>query len=191
MSAPVTLFVAMSLDGFIAGPNDEIDWLFTDQDYGFTPFFDSVDTIIMGRRSYQMSCSFDEWPYPGKQTIVCTRSLTDQSDQRVQFSADNLPTLIARARAAGSRGIWLLGGGQLVRTALACTTIDRLQIAIHPIILGAGIPLFPAGTRTTALRLRGSTGYDSGLLVVCYEPGDSTCHIASEAPNNPPGSGRI
>lgn len=170
MSAPVTLFVAMSLDGFIAGPNDEIDWLFTDQDYGFTPFFDSVDTLIMGRRSYEMSCSFDEWPYPGKQTIVCTRSPTGRHDQRVQFSADNLPTLIARARAAGSRGICLLGGGQLVRAALACAAIDQLQIAIHPIILGAGIPLFPAGTRLTPLHFRHSVGYESGLVLLCYEP---------------------
>lgn len=179
MSASVTLFVAMSLDGFIAGPNDEIDWLFTDQDYGFTPFFDSVDTIIMGRRSYEQSCSFDEWPYPGKRTIVCTHCASERGDHRVQFSADNLPTLIARARADGSRGIWLLGGGQLVKTALACAAIDALQIAIHPIILGAGIPLFPAGTHRTRLQFRHSVGYESGLLVVRYEPDYRLTSIAN------------
>lgn len=168
MSAPVTLFIAMSLDGFIAGPNDEIDWLFTDQDYGFTPFFDTIDTIIMGRRSYDMSCSFDSWPYPGKQTFVCTRSPQQRHDQRVQFTGDNLPTLIARTRALGSRGIWLLGGGQIVRAALACRVMDQLQLAIHPLILSRGIPLFPPGTPRTALRLQHSSAYDSGLVVLQY-----------------------
>ena len=169
MSADVTLFIAMSLDGFIAGPNDEIDWLFTDQDYGFTPFFDRIDTIIMGRRSYEMSCSFDEWPYPGKRTFVCSRQSQLASDPRVSFATVPLPTVIAQARCAGSRGIWLLGGGQLVRSALHCRSIDRIQLAIHPIILGAGIPLFPAGTPQTRLQLRDCQAYDSGLLIAHYQ----------------------
>ena len=168
MTADVTLFIAMSLDGFIAGSNDEIDWLFTDQDYGFTPFFDGIDTIIMGRRSYEMSCSFEEWPYPGKRTLVCSRQQTPGNDQRVTFTSAPLPTVIAQARSAGSRGIWLLGGGQLVRTALQCRSVDRLQLAIHPIILGAGIPLFPPGTPRTSLQLQHCQAYDTGLLVTNY-----------------------
>lgn len=168
MAAPVTLFIAMSLDGFIAGINDEIDWLFTDQDYGFSPFFDSVDTLIMGRRSYDLSCSFEQWPYPGKRTIVWTRNASSRWDPRVQFSAAAPEQLIADAQARGSRGIWLLGGGQLVRAALAAQLIDDLQLAIHPLILGAGIPLFPAGTARTSLQLLQSTAYDSGLLICHY-----------------------
>ncbi|MFZ5843421.1 MAG: dihydrofolate reductase family protein [Pseudomonadota bacterium] len=169
MSADVTLFIAMSLDGYIAGPNDEIDWLFTDQDYGFTPFFDRIDTIIMGRRSYEMSCSFDEWPYPGKRTVVCSRQPRANTDHRVSFANQPLPTVIAEARSAGSRGIWLLGGGQLVRSALQCRSIDRIQLAIHPIILGAGIPLFPPGTPQTRLQLQHCKAYDSGLLIAQYQ----------------------
>ena len=168
MSAPVRLFIAMSLDGYIAGPNDEIDWLFTDQDYGFTPFFDAIDTLVMGRRSYEMSCSFDEWPYPGKQTWVCTRTPENKQDTRVQFTAANLPTLFARLRAAGSRGIWLVGGGQLVRAALEVDAIDEIQLAIHPLILGDGIPLFPRRCKRTALQLCDSHSYDSGLQVLRY-----------------------
>ncbi|NQD36697.1 dihydrofolate reductase [Permianibacter sp. IMCC34836] len=168
MAAPVTLFIAMSLDGFIAGPNDEIDWLFTDQDYGFTPFFDSVDTLIMGRRSYDLSCSFDEWPYPGKRTIVWTREAGKRWDPRVRFATAAPELLIAEAHARGSRGIWLLGGGQLVRAALAAQQIDEIRLAIHPVILGAGIPLFPPGTARTSLQLLQSTAYDSGLLIAHY-----------------------
>ncbi|MFN4291082.1 MAG: dihydrofolate reductase family protein [Permianibacter sp.] len=169
MSADVTLFIAMSLDGYIAGPNDEIDWLFADRDYGFTPFFDRIDTIIMGRRSYEMSCSFDEWPYPGKRTVVCSRQPRTNSDHRVSFTNQPLPTVIAQARSAGSCGIWLLGGGQLVRSALQCHSIERIQLAIHPIILGAGIPLFPPGTPQTRLQLQHCQAYDSGLLVAHYQ----------------------
>lgn len=167
MSATVTVFIAMSLDGFIAGPGDEIDWLFTEQDYGFTPFFDQVDTLIMGRRTYAMSCSFDSWPYPNKRTLVWTRQ-APPPDPRVSFTSANLPTLIARARSEGSRGIWLVGGGELVRSALQTQVVDAFTIAIHPIVLGGGIPLFPAGTPRQWLTLTDCEAFASGLLIARY-----------------------
>lgn len=71
---PVVCFIATSLDGYIAGPAGEIDWLFTDQDYGYTPFFETVDAVVMGRKTYDLCLSFDVYPYPGRTAYVWLRS---------------------------------------------------------------------------------------------------------------------
>jgi dihydrofolate reductase len=163
----VILFIATSLDGYIAGPAGEIDWLFHDADYGYTPFFDSVEALVMGRKTYELSLSFGEWPYGDKPAYVFTRR-TPPDDPRVRFVAGDATGLIAGLRASGRKNIWLVGGAALVSTFLQEGLIDEFVISVHPLLLGAGIPLFAPGVPRRGLRLVSVTPFASGLIQLHY-----------------------
>ncbi len=163
----VILFIATSLDGYIAGPAGEIDWLFHDADYGYTPFFDSVEVLVMGRKTYELSLSFGEWPYGDKPAYVFTRG-TPPDDARVRFVAGDAAGLIAGLRARANKNIWLVGGAALVSTFLQQGLIDEFVISVHPLLLGAGIPLFDPGVPRLGLRLAGVTPFESGLVQLRY-----------------------
>ncbi len=163
----VILFIATSLDGYIAGPAGEIDWLFHDADYGYTAFFDSVEVLVMGRKTYELSLSFGEWPYGDKPAYVFTRQ-APPDDPRVRFVAGDAAGLIAGLRARATGNIWLVGGGALVSTFLQAGLIDEFVISVHPLLLGAGIPLFDPGAPRLGLRLTGVTPFASGLVQLRY-----------------------
>lgn len=165
----VTLFIAASLDGYIAGPDDDLSWLFTDADYGFSSFFAGIDTLIMGRGTYDVVRSFGDWPYEGKRTIVVSRSgdVNIDTDQTELYSAD-LPSLIARLGEESCDNVWLVGGGELVRSFLEQGLLDQITVSMHPILLGTGVPLFPGGFRRTMLMLRDTEVFDGGLVQLNY-----------------------
>ncbi len=163
----VVLFIATSLDGYIAGPAGEIDWLLHDADYGYQAFFDSVGALVMGRKTYELSLSFGAWPYADKPAYVFTRQ-TPPHDSRVQFVAGDASGLIAGLRARANKNIWLVGGGALVSTFMQHGLIDEFVISIHPLLLGAGIPLFEPGVARRTLRLVGVTSFASGLVQPRY-----------------------
>ncbi len=165
----VTLFIATSLDGYIAGPDDDLSWLFTDADYGFSRFFGSVDTLIMGRGTYEVVRRMGDWPYAGKRTIVVSRrpDLTTDTPQTEQFS-DALPALIERLNAENRQNVWLVGGGELVRSFLEQGLLDRITVSMHPVLLGRGVPLFPGGFRPTMLLLEGTRAFEGGLVQLDY-----------------------
>ena len=163
----VILFIATSLDGYIAGPEGEIDWLFHDADYGYTPFFHSVDALVMGRKTYELSLSFGEWPYGDKPAYVLTRR-PPPDDPRVKFVAGDVAGLVAGLGASGSQNIWLVGGSELVSAFMQAGLIDEFVISVHPIVLGRGIPLFAPGVPPTGLRFDGVTTHDSGLAQLRY-----------------------
>lgn len=165
----VRLFIAASLDGCIAGPHGEIDWLFHDQDYGYTEFARSVDTVLMGRRSYEASLAFEPWPYPDMAAWVFTRAAQPPEDERVTFTARPPAEVVATIRKRPGKDLWLLGGGELVRAFLDDGLVDEIAVAVHPLVLGRGLPLFPEGARGTALRLVDSRAYDSGLVMLTYD----------------------
>ena len=175
----VVLFIATSLDGYIAGPKGEIDWLFHDADYGYTAFFDSVHALVMGRKTYELSLTFGEWPYGDKPAYVFTRQ-TPPDDSRVRFVAGDAAGLIAGLRARGSKNIWLVGGAALVSTFLQQGLIDEFVISIHPQLLGAGIPLFEPGVPRLGLRLMGVTPFASGLVQLRYTSVTSPDYPGSE-----------
>ena len=163
----VILFIATSLDGYIAGPAGEIDWLFHDADYGYTPFFESVEVLVMGRKTYELALSFGEWPYGDKPAYVFTRQ-APPDDPRVSFVAGDAVGLIAGLRARAAKNIWLVGGEALVATFLQAGLIDEFVISVHPLLLGAGIPLFAPGAPKLELRLAGVTPFASGLVQLRY-----------------------
>jgi len=175
----VILFIATSLDGYIAGPQGEIDWLFHDADYGYTAFFDSVEALVMGRKTYELSLTFGEWPYGDKPAYVFTRQ-TPPDDSRVRFVAGDAAGLIAGLRARASKNIWLVGGAALVSDFLQQGLIDEFVISVHPLLLGAGIPLFESGIPRHGLRLAGVTPYESGLVQLRYTRVNSPDYTGSK-----------
>lgn len=165
----VRLFIATSLDGYIAGPNGEIDWLFTDQDYGYSAFADSIDTVFMGRRSYETSLAFGEWPHPGKETIVFSRRGIAVASPTTVVTDCPPGDVVAGLRDEPGKDFWLLGGGELIKGFLDAGLIDEAVIAVHPIILGDGIPLIPKDTRVAKLILKDQQPYETGLVILSYD----------------------
>lgn len=164
----VILFIATSLDGYIARTDGNIDWLFTDQDYGYTAFYSGVDTVIMGRKTYELSLTFGEFPYTGKECYVFSKNSAPGSDDRVVFLDDDPAELIARLRRKEGKSIWLVGGSELVREFVLRDLIDTYVISIHPVILGAGMPLFRPPLPSHHLVLRDTTSFNSGLVQLTY-----------------------
>jgi dihydrofolate reductase len=163
------LFIAASLDGYIAGPDGDLSWLFPDADYGYTPFYERVDTVLMGRRTYETALSFARWPYAGRRAIVFTRR-----GDRVVASPDTIATsrppaqVVEQLRAREGKSLWLVGGGELVRACLDAELVDDVIVAIHPLILGSGTPLVAACTRRTELALAAERRHPSGVVQLAY-----------------------
>lgn len=165
----VILFIAASLDGYIAGPDDDLSWLFTDADYGFSNFFTGVDTLVMGRGTYDVVRSFGEWPYAEKRTIVVSRSSTVQLDTPgTELYSRDLQGLIEQLKEEECERVWLVGGGELVRSFLEQGLLDEISVSLHPILLGKGVPLFPGGFKRTLLMLKDTTTFDGGLIQINY-----------------------
>ena len=165
----VTLFIATSLDGYIAGPDDDLSWLFTDADYGFSSFYAGVDTLLMGRGTYEAVKGMGPWPYPGKRTVVVSRKTDLAVDAPgVELHSGDLPGLIARLAEEGRRNVWLVGGGELVRSFLEQGLLDRITVSMHPILLGTGVPLFPGGFHRTMLLLEDTKSFEGGLVQLNY-----------------------
>jgi dihydrofolate reductase len=176
----VRLFIASSLDGYIAGPNESLDWLFTDEDYGYDEFIEQVDVLAMGRRTFETVLGLGEWPYAGKRAFVFSRSENPPLDPRVTYTSQTPGEWLAEryAELAGNRSgaggaesakdVWLIGGGELIRGFLDEFLVDELIVAVHPVVLGGGIPLIPAGTHRHRLRLVSHKAFDSGLVQLHY-----------------------
>ncbi len=169
VARPVQLFIACSLDGYVAGPRHEIDWLFSDQDYGYTPFYAGVDTLLIGRKTYEVACSFPAWPYAGKDVVVFTRRTPPPDDPRVRFTAETPAAVVRALRAKPGKALWLVGGGELLSAFLNAGLVDDAALAIHPILLGGGVRLVPPGTLRTKLKLKDEVRFDSGLVLLSYD----------------------
>lgn len=165
----VTLYIACSLDGFIARTDGRVDWLFHDADYGYTEFLLTIGTIIMGRKTYDQLLTFGEYPYTETEVYVVSRSRAGQNDGRVPFVGPEEMVEKVRALKTGRKsGIWLVGGAQLVQLFLSERLVDEIVLSIHPILLGAGIPLFLEQPGETPLEFIESRHFPSGLVQLWY-----------------------
>ncbi|MEK6952445.1 MAG: dihydrofolate reductase family protein [Nanoarchaeota archaeon] len=163
----IILFIATSLDGFIAGENGEIDWLFNDQDYGYKKFYDSVDIILMGFETYKQCLEFGEWPYKGKKCYVFTRK-TALNDDNAEF-INNPVEFTKKLKAMKGKDIWLVGGGKINSLFLNEKLLDEIIIYVHPIILGKGISLINNLNNKIKLKLINFKKYSSGLVQLDYK----------------------
>jgi dihydrofolate reductase len=159
--------VAMSLDGFIAGPNGEFDWIVMDPTIDFAAFFKEFDTVLMGRRTFEVVRQGGAGPMEGMQTIVFSRSLRPSDHPTVTISSDVTKT-VAALKAKPGKDIWLFGGGSLFRSLLDANLVDLIEVAVVPILLSQGVPLLPAGARSPSLRLIGSKTFPSGIVSLTY-----------------------
>jgi dihydrofolate reductase len=144
----IRLYIASSLDSYIASEDGSIDWLFSDADYGYAKFYDSIDTILVGRKTYDQSLKFDEYPYKGKKVYVFTRRTERKMNNNahdVEYIDQDIPGFtrhLIRQSSVEKKDFWLLGGGELVSVLLNANLIDEIIVSVHPIILGKGILLF-------------------------------------------------
>ena len=137
----IKLYIATSLDGYIARPDDDIEWLTefpnpSTGDYGYKDFVASVDTVIMGGRTYREMLSMDMlWPYREQQTYVVSHHNWDEKEN-IKFITDNIIETITKLREEEGKDIWLVGGGELISLFLNAELIDELQIFYIPVMLG-------------------------------------------------------
>lgn len=166
----VSLFIATSLDGFIAAPDGTIDWLFTDGDYGYSAFIAGVDILLMGYKTYATLLGFGgEFPYPHTQNYVFSKNHRHTDSNPVIFTAEDPGEVTRRLKNEAGGTIWLVGGGQINGALLAADLIDEIVVSVHPIALGAGLPLF-AGANYSCRRYRpvSAENFPSGLVQITY-----------------------
>ena len=144
-----------------------MDWLFSDKDYGYTDFLASVDTVIMGRRTYEQVLTFGEYPYKGTQSFVFSRTRRGE-DEYVTFISKDLINFIGRLKSESGKDIWLVGGSQMIQSFMSNDLIDEFIISVHPIILGDGIPLFQAPMKMRKLSFQNCRAFDTGLVQLTY-----------------------
>ncbi len=165
----VKLSVASSLDSYLARTDGGYDWIHMDQDYGFTEFFASIDTVLMGRKMHDLMVRRHIPSYPGMHNFVFSRTKTGKGEGDVEFVSENKSTFISRLRQQSGKDIWLAGGGELICSFLQADLVNQVSLAIQPVLLGEGIPLFPANFPQTKLKLSDCKSYSSGVLIVTYD----------------------
>ena len=166
------LYMAISLDGFIASLDGSVKWLEPYDPYsvGFGEFLAQTGSIVMGRKSYEQMLGFGPWPYEGKRTVVMTRNALVVSTPETEVSTEPVGVLADRlARETTGGDVWLFGGGEIARAFLNAGRCDALELCIVPVVIGDGIPLFGAGTQARGLRLTRAKHYDNGLVCLDYE----------------------
>ena len=171
----VVLYIAMSLDGFIAEEDGSVDWLGGEDpastDMGSYPeFIESVDTVILGWKTYYQivtELSPDSWVYADKQSYVMTHREMESSNN-ITFTGSDIGELISSLKAKDGKDIWICGGAGIVNQLIALDLIDRFTVSVIPMLLGGGIRLFDSGISEKNLRLVSTKSYN-GITDLVYE----------------------
>ncbi len=172
-----SVFIAASLDGFIARTDGSLDWLslveMPGEDYGYAKFAASIDALIMGRNTYDTALGFPSWPYAGKRVIVLTSRPFEPKHGEEQRSAADLPALVDELRTDGVNRAYI-DGGNVIRQFLGAGLVDDLTLSIIPIVLGSGTSLFGGLGREMVLELESTQSWRSGLAQLRYRAKRST-----------------
>jgi dihydrofolate reductase len=169
MSRRLRYHVAMSLDGFIAGPNGEFDWIVGDPAIDFGALYKEFDTVVMGRKTYDvMTAQGGDGSIPGINVVVFSRTLGATNRPGLRIVNDDPRKVVAELKSKPGRDIWLFGGGALFRSLLDAKLVDTVEPAVIPVLLGDGIPLLPPGTSTTLVLSDQKILPRSGIVVLAY-----------------------
>jgi dihydrofolate reductase len=173
MNAKTSIFIATSLDGFIARSDGSIDWLDrantnvpVDEDCGYESFINTVDAIVMGRNTFEQVSTFDRWPYGNKRVIVLSRTgeaISAALQTTVSVSSESPAILVERLTAEGAQHLYI-DGGQTIQSFLRAGSIDELTITVIPILLGTGKPLFGSIESDIKLQHISTLAYDFGFV---------------------------
>lgn len=168
----LTVYIAMSLDGFIAKPGDDLSFLSCvekeGEDYGYSSFYERIDTVIMGRKTYDWVYSMTgEIPHPDKKLFVCTRQADLQKEDTSYFSGD-ISSLIRELKKEAGKDIFCDGGAEIVQYLRKNQLIDEWIISVIPIFLGSGVRLFDAENKEEELELLSATTFEKGLVQLHY-----------------------
>jgi len=163
------LGLAVSLDGFIEGPNGEYDWCFMDPEYNMMEFFQRFDTIFVGRKTYEMSAGMEGGPegFPKFKVYVFSTTLDKVKDGSLLIKGDIQPA-VEKIKLEKGKDIWLFGGAELTTSLMNLGLVDEVSLAVYPVILGAGKPLFNKIKNRIDLTLLNSKTYSSGLISLTY-----------------------
>lgn len=162
----------MTLDGFIAGPNGEYDWIVADPAIDFAELYRGFDVFVMGRKTFEVAVSqvgSGEMPgMKGKQVFVFSRTLRPADYPNVEVTSEDPAAVVRRLKSEKGKDIWLFGGGELFRTLADAGLVDLVELAVMPVLLGEGIPLVPRGRVIKDLRLIESKALPSGIIRLKY-----------------------
>lgn len=163
--------VATSLDGFIAGPTGEYDWIIQDPTTDFGEIFGHFDTIVMGRKCYEFILREGRSPKEfGMRVFVASTTLDPAKHRDITIQGSNLATTVAELKRGSGKDIWLFGGGETFRSLLDAGQVDRVEVSVIPVLLGGGIPLVPKGRRWP-LQFKDSRTFPSGIVSLTYRVG--------------------
>ena len=171
----IKLYIACSIDGYIARENNSLDWLHAlpnpdNQDYGYNEFIQGIDTVVLGRKTYDEIMGFGvEWPYGNCKTYVVTQNENYQIQTPNTFLLNEVSLKsMDQLKQESKKDIWIVGGGQLITDFLTLGVLDEMMICIIPIILGAGISLFPDKPKETDFTLVNTEAYNTGAVMLTY-----------------------
>lgn len=161
--------VAMSLDGYIAGPKGEYDWLIHDPEIDSAALFAEFDTLLIGRKTFDVMVAAGQGVIPGQKMFVFSRTLRPSDYPQVTIVAEKAVQTVASLKRKRGKDIWLFGGGSLFRSLLEEGLVDTVEIAVEPVLLGEGIPLLPPPVKQTKLKLTGHKVYKTGIVSLQYQ----------------------
>jgi len=166
----VTFGGANSLDNYIARKDDAVDWLLWTKEVAEVTqsFWETIDTVVMGRRTYEVAARMGTGAYPGVKNYVFSRTIKKPSDESLSFISEDAATFVRRLKNEEGKGICVMGGGLLAQSLFEADLIDEVGLNIHPVLLGSGIPLFYEMPRQIDLELIKCQQLSNGCVILTY-----------------------
>ena len=162
--------VAMSVDGYSAGPNGEADWISIDPEVDFAAIWAQFDTLLMGRRTYEAASKrLGEAAFTGITTIVFSRTMRQRDHPEVTVVSELNPDWVQALQARSGKDVWFMGGSELFRAFLDSGSVDTVEVSVIPVLLGGGVPLLPPPYNPATLRLVSHRVYRSGRVSLAYD----------------------